>query len=119
MKRFLASLSLAAVLLCAGLARASCGHFTATSTATTIIPSGDISPGGRHALCVNNSGASNNVNVQIGAAAVAADFLLLPTGANTHTQNELCLTAQQNALVPNGIVSVMSTSGTTVSWCDW
>lgn len=119
MKRFLASLSLAAVLLCSGLAHAACGHMTAGATAATIMPSGDITPGGRHQFCVQNTGGTNNVSVQLGAAAVAADFLLLPTASTNHSNNEICLSAQQNALVPNGIVSVISASGTTVSWCDW
>ena len=118
MKHFLASLSLAAVLLCSGLAHATCGHATAGATALTIIPANDMP---RHYLSVQNTGASNNVQVQIGAAATATDFNLLPTASTNHANNELVLQApaQGNALLPSGIVSVISASGTTVSWCDY
>lgn len=57
--------------------------------------------------------------MQIGVAALAADWTLLPSAANAGVESFECFTAVGNALVPGGVVSAISASGTNAAWCSW
>lgn len=73
MKRFFSSVFMVAALLYGGLAYAFCGHMTLTSTAATILPPEPA----RHALCFQNTGATN-------PASVAVNNSNLPTWLANH-----------------------------------
>jgi len=108
-----------ALALCSAPAWAMSMHVPASSTFTTatiILPANYK----RHALCIQNTGASQTLVFAIGTTAAAnAGVILEPNAATWYGQNKKCYYAKGGALLPSGYVSVYSASGTTAAAIDW
>ena len=92
---------------------------------TQLVTTAGTSGTGAHPTWATSSGSTTTDGtvtwtlMQVGVAAIAADFLLMPSGANNGVENFECFYAVGNALVPGGAVSAISSGGATVAYCSW
>jgi hypothetical protein len=123
--RIAALLAMLLLLIIAGIAGpagAVCTqHGTATSASSTVVSTNDLATAspptvqGRHYFMIQNTGASNPMNVAIGSNnnASPADMYLGPGAAWVMGP------VMSSAAVPGGDVAVISPSSTTYAFCDW